>query len=130
LNNTSELAAERVARSRERLRLALSTPATPGAAADAAGVDAASPDLKRAWTQHPARHAAALLLEGGRTALLPTAQRHPQALLLGGFLAGALLVRLRPWRWATPVLGWAAVLSPVLVKAAPRLMLKAWLATR
>lgn len=48
--------------------------------------------------------------------LQPIARAHPYRLVIGAALAGALLVRTRPWRWL-PVPALLAALVPQLVNA-------------
>lgn len=108
---------ERLAASRERMRQALAAHPS-GATATPAGPAPA----------HPLRLVTSMLgaLFGAR--LQPLAQRHPIALVLGAAVAGALLVRSRPWRWrVVPAL--VGGLLPLLVRKAVALTPSAdWLA--
>lgn len=124
-------AAERLARSRERMRLALREmrePA-PGTAAprehpgflhtlmSLPGVGPLAQALKQEWKQHPLHMATKVSLDVASAALRPVAQRHPALLVAGAMVAGALLVKLRPWR---------GILKPALVAGlAPQLIARA-----
>ncbi|MFN0186743.1 MAG: hypothetical protein ACKVQR_23265 [Aquabacterium sp.] len=107
---------ERLARSREQLRLAMSSHGageTPKAgtgpdgphngawtwmsALPAAGI--VIDGVQDWWSRHPLNATAHLALVAVRGLVQPLAQRHPWALVLGAAVAGALLVRSRPWRW-------------------------------
>jgi len=57
--------------------------------------------LRRWWRRHPLRATAELGDQLGRELLTPTAEKHPWLLLGGAVVAGALLSRLRPWRWVS-----------------------------
>ncbi len=120
-------ACERLARSRERLQLALlAQPARPaGAAKDLLGRPLADwrdgfksiPGfgllLELAtgwWARHPYRLVTSVVSDVASAAVLPTAQRHPVGLVTGAFLVGGLLAWSRPWRLLTPAL-FAALLA-------------------
>lgn len=125
-------ASDRLAISRERLRLALNQaakPRTASASASANSVGALLADLKAVtsvrltqlvlrnwWQQHPLRSAMQLSAEAAEIVVQPIAQTHPYGLVLGSALAGALLVRARPWRWI-PVSALLAGLLPKLLSA-------------
>ena len=57
--------------------------------------------LRRWWRRHPLRATAELADQLGRELLTPGAEKHPWLLLGGAVIAGALLSRLRPWRWVS-----------------------------
>lgn len=82
-------AAERLASSRERLRQALAPPSAGGAASEPI-----IETLARAW----ALPQLALLGDLARAAIEPLAQRRPYTTVLVAAVAGAVLVKLRPWR--------------------------------
>lgn len=132
----ASLACERLARSRERLHLALlAQPARPaGAAKDLLGRPLADwrdgfksiPGfgllLELAtgwWARHPYRLVTSVVSDVASAAVLPTAQRHPLGLVTGAFLVGGLLAWSRPWRLLTPAL-LAALLSRAVAAPAAR----------
>lgn len=111
-------AVERLALSRERLRVALAhtTPA-PGPSPTTAGtglldilkatlpgasavIDTLGSTLKQWWARHPLHTSALLASSVVQTLLRPVAQRHPVALVTSAVVLGAALALSRPWRWA------------------------------
>lgn len=104
----------KLALSRERLRQALAknrppldVRQRPDSGDDALVADlgtATGRDLLRVigrnwWRQHPLRLRVEMATEAAELVLQPVAQTHPYGLVLGSAVAGAVLVRLRPWRW-------------------------------
>ena len=102
-------AAERLAASRERLRQALAPRSGAGGAAHGEPI---IETLARAW----ALPQLALLAELARGAVAPLAQRRPLAVVLVAAAAGALVVKLRPWR---------SLLRPALLAGALPLLTQA-----
>ena len=116
-------AVDRLALSRERLRLAMLPPpprpaehlfgerfgaltagllerlkTTPGLA------ELIEP-IKAWWARHPLRTAGLVAADASRKLATPLAARHPLALVFGALLVGAVLVFSRSWRWiASPAL--------------------------
>ncbi|MCB8747452.1 hypothetical protein LHU53_11085 [Rhodoferax sp. U2-2l] len=109
-------ACERLAQSRERLRLALAqTESRPDV--DASGTPGTAPrpwlhglkanpeagfliNLLQAWWQkQPFAVATTLVARATNGVLQPVAQKHPYRLVLGAAAVGAVLVLVRPWRW-------------------------------
>lgn len=114
---------ERLALSRERLRVVLMPPPTkfsghlfgerfaamatdfferikamPGVAQLIAPVEAW-------WAEHPLRNGGLVVADACRKLTASLAERHPLGLMFGGLLVGAILVLSRPWRWiAMPAL--------------------------
>ena len=79
------------------------------------------------WAQHPWRVAAQVAAAALEAALAPTARRHPLGLVAGAFLAGGLLVWLKPWRaLSTPAL-LGAVLPQILAQAAAQTPQRSWI---
>lgn len=83
--------------------------------------------LRRWWARHPLRATAALASDAGRDLLGPAAMKHPWLLLGGAALAGAVVTRLRPWRFVrgsavmallVPPISLASVLASVTAMAA------------
>lgn len=131
--NSAQSACERLTRSRDRLRQALSQDAQAerdkqagpfGKAAS--GLFAAMPSttttrllasvLKSWWHRHPLRLGWNVSAQAAGMVAAPVVQNHPLALVMGSALAGALLVRTRAWRWLS-VSALLAGLAPQLIKA-------------
>lgn len=92
---------ERLALSRERLRLAIShnaTQAPPPLAALISGSSSLLDVLKMALPG-TGEVMDALAAWWKEASLRPLAERHPVALVAGALVAGALLAWTRPWRW-------------------------------
>ena len=106
-------AADRLARSRERLRVALCDFGAPHA-----GVPGDSPEgswlsrlrglpgtavlvegLRIWWRRHPWRVYGLLAVDAAQLLVKPLARQHPVALVLGAGVLGAGLGFVRPWRW-------------------------------
>lgn len=109
---------ERLTLSRERLRRAMTRKDAPPSGGTAAGNKPAGLDvldllklavpsaglvidaLTQWWAGHPLQ-ASGNLVEGVVEELLrPLAKRHPLALVASALAVGALVVWIRPWRWA------------------------------
>ena len=123
--------AERLALSRERLRIAMAHPSTtpqgPGPTRPGTGLldllKSAIPgaslliDTLSAWWERHPLHTTGLLAGGlAQSVLRPLAQRHPLAMVAGAVALGAVLVFSRPWRWAfkPPML---SALGPALLSS-------------
>jgi hypothetical protein len=112
-------AAERLAESRERLRLymvggdgrhearrrmaAANADGSRGSALDRLrslpGVGVVIDTLMGWWSRHPLHPAASLATDMARDKLVPMARRHPLAVVAGAFAVGVTIVWLRPWRF-------------------------------
>jgi hypothetical protein len=55
--------------------------------------------LSQRWSRHPLRTSARIAEAAARETLVPLVRRHPVAVLVASAVAGALLLRARPWRW-------------------------------
>jgi ferric-dicitrate binding protein FerR (iron transport regulator) len=113
MNTDTLTACERLAASRERLRLGLQGKAAAAGTAPAPGSTpawmaplmanpAAALALQAArawWSGHPLHALGQGAAAAADAALRPVARRHPIALVLGAGLLGGLLVWSRPWRW-------------------------------
>ena len=133
--------AERLAASREHLRLAL---LEAGAKRHTGGPDAARattdsgaggsvaweslPGVKLVieaiglwWDKHPLRASALLATEAARTVIAPLALRHPLWLVAGAFAAGGLLAWARPWHWGLKSALFAGLLPQLLATALAQL---------
>lgn len=131
--NHTQTSCDRLAQSRDRLRLALSQSASSGTdraghpfgatAADilarlqgGAGIQIFTTVLKNWWRQHPLRLALQVSAQTAELVVTPVAQKHPVALVVGAAAAGALLVRTRAWRWLS-VSAVFTGLMPQVIKA-------------
>ena len=139
----SSLASERLARSRDSLREAIraSKPSDADRVATPdwlqgldglkalPGFDMVLVALRVWWSQQPLRLAVAALSDATTAVLKPLAQRHPLYFALGGVAIGALLVKLKPWRWLPA----AALMSGLAPQALGKLLgtrsLQTWLAS-
>jgi hypothetical protein len=134
-------AAERLAVSRERLRVALQTgPSTSGGttpspigaigrsadAAESPGVDFLMDALRQWWTQHPWHLAGNVAAGAARAAVQPLAQRHPWALVLGAALVGGALFKGRAWRWVLKPALFAGLAPQVLRSVLNQVPVQSW----
>ena len=71
--------------------------------------------LRRWWRRHPLRATAELGEELGRELLGPAAEKHPWLVLGGAVVAGALLSRLRPWRWVSGTAILSSLVPPISI---------------
>lgn len=125
-------ASERLAASRERLRLSLQTTASaagaraaPGSTTAWLGPLLANPGaalafqaLQAWWSGHPLRAVGQGAAAAADVALRPIARRHPVALVLGAGLLGGLMAWIRPWRWL-PAPSLLAAAAALFREAAP-----------
>ena len=151
-------ALQRLAASRGKLQLALMPPPEPDESDDTAGssgstapgrllrklwrqlrsagrkstvVDLALGALQSWWSTHPWRPAVNVVRLDLDATLVPLVRRHPWAAVGVAAAAGAVVVGLRPWRWA-PLRGsrasWQAGLTAKLLRQAAHLPWEAVLA--
>jgi len=119
--------AERLAVSREHLRLALQAPGSAGPHDTGAGLLAGLQSLPGAkplvealglwWDRHPLRATGLLVAEAAKAAIVPLAQRHPLLLVTGALAVGALLAWTRPWRWGFKSALFAGLLPQLLASS-------------
>ncbi|MBT9524459.1 MAG: hypothetical protein IV105_04305 [Rhizobacter sp.] len=117
-------AAQRLAASRERMRVSMTR--QPAAAADGTGpvLDA----LKDWWAAHPLHVAGVVAADAAKTLIGPVAQRHPIALVAGALLLGGALVWAKPWRGILKPALLAGLLPQLLSKAMAVVPIESWLA--
>ena len=132
MNESTQTPSERLARSREQMRLSLQPPS-----ANAAGSKnqtlASQPswfDMLKAnpgarvvidvvgqwWNKHPLRTVVSVAAVAATASLKPVARRYPWSLVAGAAALGGVVVWCRPWRWSRPAL--LAGLMPQLLLAA------------
>ncbi len=120
-------AAERLASSRERMRLSMKARATATSAAS----DHDSPLLNALqgwWAGHPLHVAGVVAADAVKTLIRPIAQRHPIALVAGALVLGGLLVWTKPWRGILKPALLAGLLPQLLTKVMAVVPLESWLA--
>jgi len=116
-------AAQRLAASRERMRVSM----TPQAAApNSTGpvLDA----LKDWWAAHPLHVAGVVAADAAKTLIGPVAQRHPIALVAGALVLGGLVIWAKPWRGILKPALLAGLLPQLLSKAMAVVPVESWLA--
>ena len=147
--NELTLMADRLAESRERLRLAMQDIANPPKRASASGANSSLfgangmawlESLKSVpginviveavsswWMRHPLRLASGVAGDAARAAMQPIAQKNPVALVLGALVVGALLVWTRPWRWIAKPALLAGLFPQVMSKVIAHAPVSSWM---
>lgn len=120
---------QRLALTRERLRLALQTPPAPsgGARASGSGTHVVLDALRLWWQQYPLRAVGERAADLIRSVVAPVAQAHPLGLVLGALAVGGLLVLVKPWRWISLPAMVASVLPQILPKILAEMPTSTWL---
>lgn len=138
-------AAERLALSRERLRLAMrgslgdtgpsagkGSPDTRGdwlaglMSIPAAGVVIAA--VRGWWAQHPMRIAGMVAVDAAKGVVRPLAQRHPLGLVAASLLLGGLFVWAKPWRGILKPALLAGLLPHLASRAMAAVPVESWMA--
>lgn len=118
--------AERLALSREQLRLAMHEANDPLTGEPRAepwwarlqaipGAGLAIEVIGQWWAHHPMQATVRVAADAATRVARPIAQRHPLGLVLGALVLGGLLVWSRPWRWALKPALFAGLLPQVLL---------------
>ena len=139
----AEIASERLARSRDKLRMALRRNQATGPTGVPAqdwlkdikhlkslpGLGVVMAAFQAWWPHQPLRLAGVTASVAATTLLKPLAQRHPLYFALTGLVVGALAVKLKPWRWI-PATAIASGLAPRAIgNILKSLPFQAWLAS-
>ena len=138
-------AVERLALSRERLRVAMLPPPNRPQSNDLResigafakelaararampGLAGLIEPLETWWAQHPLRTTGLVVAEAWRKLSSPMAERHPLLLLVGAVLVGALLTLSRPWRWLVSPAVFAGLLPSLASRTIRELPVDSWL---
>jgi hypothetical protein len=117
-------AAQRLAASRERMRLSMTRQPAAADGGTAPVLDA----LQEWWASHPLHVAGVVAADAAKTLIRPIAQRHPIALVAGALLLGGMLVWAKPWRGILKPALLAGLLPQLLSKAMAVVPIESWLA--
>lgn len=79
------------------------------------------------WEHHPLQPAASLAEDVVHDAVAPAARRHPFLVVAAAFVLGAAIVRFRPWRWLAKPGLFAGLLSQVVSVAVAKVPFESWL---
>lgn len=136
---------ERLALSRERLRVAMQPPPVKPSGQflgenigefakdlfnrikSMPGLGSLIEPVEAWWARHPLRTAGLVAAEASRNLTTPMAERHPLMLLFGAVLVGALLTLSRPWRWLVSPAVLAGLLPSLASRTIRELPVDSWL---
>lgn len=90
-------------------------------------VDVAIDVVRRWWANHPLRSATLVARETVSAVAAPIAQRSPITLVVGALLAGAILSKIKPWRWLPRSLMFAGLIPQLSSRLIASVPLDAWL---